>query len=78
MVVVNTSMHVNCRWYTGSGLYRSVELCHGPRVHIVNDGVFLRTKEVADGYAFLECEVEVENATLENRLANVQVSLAEA
>lgn len=77
MVVVNTSMHVNCRWYTGSGLYRSVELCHGPRVHIVNDGVFLRTKEVADGYAFLECEVEVENATLENRLANVQVSLAE-
>lgn len=75
MVVVNNSMYVNCRWYTGSGLYRSVELCHGPRVHIVNDGVFVRTKEVADGYAFLECEVEVENATIENRLAKVQVSL---
>nr|MCR5128772.1 DUF4982 domain-containing protein [Lachnospiraceae bacterium] len=77
MVTVNTSMHVNCRWYTGSGLYRSVRLCHGPRVHIANDGVFARTKEVADGYAFLEYEVEVENKTMENRLAEVKVSLAE-
>ncbi|MCR4989604.1 MAG: DUF4982 domain-containing protein [Lachnospiraceae bacterium] len=77
MVTVNTSMHVNCRWYTGSGLYRSVRLCHGPRVHIADDGVFARTKEVADGYAFLEYEVEVQNETTENRLAEVCVSLAE-
>ncbi|ADL35895.1 beta-galactosidase Bga2B [Butyrivibrio proteoclasticus B316] len=71
----NTSMYVNSRWYTGSGLYRGVRLCHGSRVHIVPDGVFVRTKEVADGYAFLEAEVEVANRTLENRLAEVTLTI---
>ncbi|MBE5859397.1 MAG: glycoside hydrolase family 2 protein [Butyrivibrio sp.] len=71
----NTSMHVNSRWYTGSGLYRGAMLCHGPKVHVVNDGIFVRTKEVADGYAFLEAEVEVENSTLENRLAEIELAI---
>ena len=71
----NTSMHVNSRWYTGSGLYRGVELCHGPRLHAVPDGVFIRTKEVADNRAYLEALVEVENRTLENRLAEVTVAV---
>ena len=70
---LNTSMHVNSRWYTGSGLYRGVMLCHGPRVHIVNDGIFAYTKEVAEGYAFLGFQVEVENSTPENRLAEVSL-----
>ena len=71
----NTSMHVNSRWYTGSGLYRGVILCHGPRVHIVNDGIFAYTREVADGYAFLGFDIEVENASSENRLAEVSLSV---
>ena len=75
MIVVNTSMYVNSRWYTGSGLYRGVKLCHGPRVHIVNDGIFARTKEISGGYAFLEFEVEVENATQDNRLTQISVDL---
>ncbi len=73
----NTSMQPNSRWYTGSGLFRGVKLCHGPRVHIIPDGIFVYTKEVADGYAFLEAHVEVENATLENRLAEVTVCIME-
>ena len=40
----NTSMYVNSRWYTGSGLYRGVILCHGPRVHVVNDGIYVKTR----------------------------------
>ena len=76
-VNLNTASQPNSRWYTGSGLFRGVKLCHGPRVHIVTDGVFVKTKEVADGYAFLEAQVEVENATLENRLAEVSVYIAE-
>ena len=73
----NTMMQPNSRWYTGSGLFRGVELCHGPRVHIATDGVYVYTKEVADGYAFLEAQVEVENAALENRLAEVKVFISE-
>lgn len=69
----NTSMYVNSRWYTGSGLYRGVKLCHGPRVQLVPDGLFVHTREVADGYAFIEAEAEITNRTLDNRL--VEVSL---
>ena len=72
---VNTSMQPNSRWYTGSGLYRGASLCHGPRVHIVTDGIFISTKEVADGYAFLSAQVEVENMTTENRVAEVSLFL---
>ncbi len=74
-VNLNTGMQPNSRWYTGSGLFRGVMLCHSPRVHIVNDGVFVYTKEVADGVAFLEAQVEIENATLENRMVEVTIVL---
>ena len=76
-VNLNTASQPNSRWYTGSGLFRGVKLCHGPRVHIVTDGIFVHTKEVADSYAFLEAQVEVENSTLENRMAEVSVHISE-
>ena len=74
-VNVNTSMQPNSRWYTGSGLYRSVFLMHGPRMHIVPDGIFAYTREIADGFAFLETETEISNETGENRLAEAEVLL---
>ena len=72
---VNTSMQPNSRWYTGSGLYRGVTLLHGPRVHIAPDGMYLYTKEIADGYAFVEAQIDIENATMQNHLARVSVQL---
>lgn len=75
-VQVNTSMQPNSRWYTGSGLYRGVQLLHGPKVHIVPDGIYMYTKEIADGYAFLEAQVEVENVTLDNRIVEVSLTLS--
>ena len=74
-VNVNTSMQPASRWYTGSGIYRSVSLMHGPRVHIVPDGVFVYTKDIADGYAFLEAVIDVENTGNSNRMAEVVISL---
>lgn len=76
-VNLNTASQPNSRWYTGSGLFRGVKLCHSPRVHIVTDGVFVKTKEVADGYAFLEAQVEVENTTLESRMVEVSLQISE-
>ncbi len=72
---VNTSMQPNSRWYTGSGLYRGVNLVHGPRIHTVPDGVFIYTKEITDEYAFLNAEVEVCNSTMEDHLAQVTLEL---
>ncbi len=73
----NTSMQPNSRWYTGSGLYRTVKLCHAPAVHAAPDGVFVYTKEVTDTHAFLEALIEVENASPRNELAEVVLSLRE-
>ena len=74
-VNLNTSMQPNSRWYTGAGLYRGVHLLRGPKVHIAPDGIFARTEEVADGYAFLKIETEICNDTAENRLAEAEVFL---
>ena len=71
----NTSMPGNSRWYTGSGLYRGVMLCHGPRVHVREDGIYIFTKEIADGYAFLEAHTEVANETRQNRLAKIEITI---
>lgn len=84
---LNTGVQPSCRWYTGSGLFRGVKLCHGPKVHIADDGVYLYTKEVdaASGHtsgdrplAFVEADVEICNPTLENRLVKVCISLNNA
>lgn len=72
---VNTSTWTNSRWYTGSGLYRGVQLCHGPKMHIVNDGIYLYTKEIADNRAYIEAMVEIENADIKNSLAKVSVQM---
>ena len=74
---VNTSANQISRWYTGSGLYRGVQLVHGPKVHIANNGIYVYTKEVSDGYAFICAQVEVENATPENRLVEVELEIIE-
>ena len=74
-VNVNTSMQPNSRWYTGSGLYRGVRLLHGPRLHIVPDGIFVYTREISDDHAFLEAQADIRNDTGENRLAKIEVCL---
>ncbi len=72
---VNTGVQPSSRWYTGSGLFRSVSLCHGPKTHIANDGIYVYTKEVADNVAFLDALIDVANDSLENLIVEVKVSL---
>ncbi len=45
-VTVNPSMQPNSRWYSGAGIFRQVELLHGPAVHIESDGIFAYTKRI--------------------------------
>ena len=72
---VNTSMQPNSRWYTGSGLYRGVKLLHGPKIHIAPDGIYALTREVSDGYAFLEVRAEIRNDSARNSLVEAEVFL---
>ncbi|MCQ2498625.1 MAG: DUF4982 domain-containing protein [Lachnospiraceae bacterium] len=74
-VNLNTGVQPSSRWYTGSGLFRELNLMVGPKVHVADDGIYLYTKEVSDNLAICEALIDVCNDSAENRLASVTVSL---
>lgn len=74
---INTGVQPSSRWYTGAGLFRSVSLCHSPKVHIKKDGIYAFTKEVSNGMAIIEAHIDICNDTPENRLVNVKVNMCE-
>lgn len=75
-VTVNNTAQPNSRWYTGTGLYRTVELLIGPALHIAPWGIFAHTEKVVDGTAYLMTEVTVVNSTSMDADETVTVSLA--
>ncbi len=42
-VRVDNSQQKNCRWYSGSGIYRNVKLIRTPRLHFAPWGIAIRT-----------------------------------
>lgn len=82
-VTTNPSMQPNSRWYSGAGIFRSVELAHGPAVHIAGDGIYGFTREIvydengSAETAFLQTQVTVRNSTGLDHMAVVEVSLVE-
>lgn len=86
-VNLNTTMNENSRWYTGTGLFRSVELCHSPRIHVAHDGIFMYTKEIGDvtctddvltaDYALIDAKVMIENTSYTNSIVDVILEIAE-
>lgn len=80
VVSVNPSMQPNSRWYTGAGIFRSVELVHTPVISIAPDGIFAYTKRVEyqdekPCQAYLCSEVTVRNDTRRTHMVRVDVSL---
>lgn len=60
-VVANNTAEPNCRWFTGSGIYRNVELLTGEAVHIAEDGVRVTTKEASEEGTLVEIETKLRN-----------------
>ena len=52
------------RWYSGSGIYREVELLQGSLLHIKPEGVRLTTLEV-DGCAVITADIRLKNGGLD-------------
>ena len=77
LVKVNNAEQPNCRWYSGSGIYRHVWLLTMPALHIAENGVFITT-EVASRSAKVNVEVEVQNESDTQRQATVSVKGSEA
>ncbi len=73
VVRVNNSEQPNCRWYSGSGIYRHVWLETMPALHIAENGVFVTTPEVNAARATVKVEVTVANESDRDREAVVSV-----
>ncbi len=65
----------NSRWYSGSGIYRSVNLLVGGDVHFLNDGVRATTKLAAAEEAIVEIESKLVNLTRTKQKIAVKTTL---
>lgn len=77
VVKVDNSEQPNCRWYSGSGIYRHVWLETMPALHISENGVFVTTPEVNTDKAMVQVEVTVQNESQADRNAAVVVGGAQ-
>lgn len=77
-VVVETRAHDDSRWYSGGGLYRSVWLLRGPRVHLVPGGVQVQTPDIDDDVAMVAVQAEVRNASTALSSAVLRIELVDS
>ena len=64
-VRVDNSKQKNCRWYSGSGIYRHVWLVVTDPIHIDHWGVAITTPEVSSEKATVQVKTRVKNETSE-------------
>ncbi|WP_138750789.1 glycoside hydrolase family 2 TIM barrel-domain containing protein [Paenibacillus sinopodophylli] len=74
-VTVNNSAQPNARWYTGSGLYRHVDLRSAPQLHIAPWGIYAHTSHIVNGTAFVIIETTVENHSAESASVWVDIKI---
>ena len=77
VVKVDNSEQPNCRWYSGSGIYRHVWLETMPAMHIAENGIFVTTPEINADKAKVQVKVTVQNESQADRNATVVVGSAQ-
>lgn len=60
--VVAVNQELASRWYSGSGIYRDVNLCVGGEVHTVPEGVRISTESIDADYADICVSSSIKNA----------------
>ena len=73
-----TNQGKNSRWYSGSGIYRHVELISTNKIHISQWGNFVTTPFVSSEKATVRMESTVENNSGKNQQVNVVTTLLNA
>lgn len=74
-VTTNNSMPDNGRWYTGSGLYRHVDILTAPMIHLAPWSLFAYTQQLDETSASIMVEVSVENHTAAAEKRHVKVAV---
>jgi beta-galactosidase len=74
-VKVDNSHQTNCRWYSGSGIYRHTWLLSTNRVHIAPWGTFVSSPQVSTDAATLRVNTKIQNEGKEAARCNLVSSL---
>lgn len=74
-VRVDNSRQKNCRWYSGSGIYRHVWMITTSPVHIAHQGVFISTQNVSGGKAVVRVKTTLCNETSGGRKVNLDLKI---
>lgn len=74
-VKVDNSQQKNCRWYSGSGIYRHVWLIHTPKLHIDNWGVAIHTPQVSSSQATVQVKTILNNETSIKKRVTLQAQI---
>lgn len=74
-VRVDNSAQKNCRWYSGSGIYRKVQLVVCNPVHIEPWGVAITTDKVEKDKATVVVKTEVKNESNTHKVLSIRVSI---
>lgn len=72
-VVADNASEKNSRWYSGSGIYRNVNLLVGARIHVPADGVKITTPSVAKDASTVEVATTIKNLTRGKEKITVEV-----
>jgi beta-galactosidase len=74
-VKVDNSHQTNCRWYTGSGIYRHTWLLSTNKVHVAPWGTFVSSPQVSTDAATLRVNTKIQNEGKEAARCNLVSSL---
>ncbi|WP_258104710.1 beta-galactosidase GalB [Marinoscillum sp. MHG1-6] len=74
-IKVDNSLQPSSRWYTGSGIYRKVELVKTEKVHVAQWGTFVTTPEVSKESANVVIEVELANRSDAHATASIETTI---
>lgn len=77
-VRVDNSQQKNCRWYSGSGIYRHVWLTVTDKVHVDHWGVAVTTPEVSEQKATVQVKTVLKNETPSGRRVTLTTTLFDA
>ena len=73
IVKVDNSQQPNCRWYSGSGIYRHVWMETMPALHIAENGVFITTLQTTEQQAVVKVDVTVQNESTKDQKTVVSI-----
>jgi len=74
-VIANNSDEENSRWYSGSGIYRDVIILEGNPVHIKENGLRIRSREIDPDVAVAEVSIALENISRKTYGTDVDITI---